>query len=420
MAKDIIMITRVRGTEDLLDLRIHNFIQEKIKLHLTLHNFIQIDTPILEQTDLFIHAIGTQTDIVSKEMYTLQTTGEESICLRPEATASIIRAYVENKIEQAPWKVFLIGPMFRHERPQKGRWRQFSQASIEIINTENIAQDAYFLKVLDGLFHDIFKLDHYALKLNFLGCSDDRANHKAALLDFLQKNQESICPTCIDRVWKNTLRVFDCKNEACKTLYRQAPTITDHLCTTCSSQWTILTQLLDMISVNYVIDPTLVRGLDYYNKTVFEFSSRELGAQDAFCGGGRYRLGKETGAQQDIPSIGVGIGMGRLALLVEKNANKYTLPQDPVLHAIIPVLPEQEPLALILGHELETHQLSSDILLEKASLSNLMKKANKMGAKYVLVIGPDEQQNGTVSIKHMQKGTTSVVKQAEVIQFLRS
>lgn len=413
------MIARVRGTEDFLDRRLYNFMFSKIKHHLALYNFNEIETPIIEHTELFIRSVGSETDIVSKEMYIFQTASGESLCLRPEGTASVVRAYVSNSVEQAPWKVFAHGPMFRHERPQKGRWRQFTQTTIEVLNTLSIEQDVQLLKMLDTLFSDVFKLENYVIKLNFLGCFDDRKNHKAALVEFLDTIYDQICQTCQARKDKNTLRVFDCKNETCKALYVKAPKVTDHLCAACGDEWKRVTDLLHVLSVSYVLDPMLVRGLDYYNKTVFEFSSMDLGAQNAFCGGGRYSLGKEMGAKADIPSVGAGIGMGRLMLLLENNLGKLSIPQEPVLHAIVPFSQEQVPLALLLASELQVHNLATEVLLEKSSISNLMKKANKMGAKFALIIGPDEQQQGTVAVKNMLKGETTVVKQAEVVKFLQ-
>jgi len=412
-------ITRVRGTEDFLDLRLANFVMNQVKTHLQNYNFSEIQTPILEHTKLFVHALGNETDVVSKEMYTFQTSGEDSICLRPEATASIIRACFENRIDQFPWKVFLYGPMFRHERPQKGRWRQFSQISIEVIGSNSIAQDAHFIKMLDTLYTDILKLENYVIKLNFLGCSDDRKEHKKALVAFLDSVAGQICDTCKIRKDKNTLRVFDCKNEHDKELYTKAPKLTDYLCKTCQQEWHDLTTMLSMLSVSYLIDPMLVRGLDYYNKTVFEFSSRELGAQNAFCGGGRYNLGKEVGAKEDFPSIGVGIGIGRLLMLVETVQNKLIIPHDPPLHVIIPFTQEQHSLALLLASDLQNNHICVDLLVEGTSLSSMMKKANKMGAKHALLLGPDEQANGTVAIKNMMTGASETIKQAHAVKYLR-
>lgn len=410
------MISRVRGTEDILDLTLHNFLIETAKHHMLCYNFNEIQTPILEHTSLFIRSLGNETDVVSKEMYIFNQESEESICLRPEATASTIRAYLENGVQQRPWKAYTYGPMFRHERPQKGRWRQFSQFSIEVINSSSILHDIQFLKMLDDLFTRKLRLENYVLKLNFLGCSEDRKNHKEALLAFLQTILGEICQTCIVRKDRNTLRIFDCKNEHCQNLYTKAPKLLEHLCPSCSGEWKLLTQTLTVLSVNFIIDPLLVRGLDYYNKTAFEFTSRDLGAQNTFCGGGRYTLGKELGARDDIPSIGCAFGIGRVLLLMEQMKHKLALPEQPPLHVIIPFAAEQQPLALLLAHELTYHNLCTEVLLEGSSVTNMLKKANNLGAKYVLLLGPDEQAQGTVAIKNMIKGTTELVKQTEAVK----
>lgn len=412
------MINRVRGTEDLLDLTLHNFVLETTKKHLSCHNFGEVQTPILEHTNLFVRSLGSETDVVSKEMYTFQQNDGESICLRPEGTASVIRAYIENGVQVQPWKVFTWGPMFRHERPQKGRWRQFTQVSMEVVNSNSIMQDALFLKMLDDLFTRILHLDTYVLKLNFLGCSDDRKNHKAQLLAFLEAATDKICATCMTRKDKNTLRVFDCKNEDCKKLYTTAPTLLNCLCEECQKEWDFLTETLQMLSVNFVVDSMLVRGLDYYNKTAFEFSSRDLGAQNTFCGGGRYALGKELGSKEDIPCIGAAIGLGRLLLLVENIKQKLQMPQAPALHVIIPFTQDQLQLALLVAQKLSIAQLCYDVLLEGSSVTNMMKKANKLGAKYAILLGPDEQAQGTVCVKNMNKGETVTVKQVDVITAL--
>lgn len=413
------MIARVRGTEDLLDLTLYNFIVGKTQEHFGRHNFNQISTPILEHTQLFVHSLGTSTDVVSKEMYIIDGDQENSICLRPEVTAATIRACFENHIDRFPWKVFNIGPMFRRERPQKGRLRQFHQISIEVIGTSAIGQDAQFIKMLDTLFSNVFKIENYALKINFLGCSSDRVTHKEKLIAFLNGLVDQICPTCIERKDKNTLRVFDCKNETCKSLYTQAPRLTDCLCTTCAQEWHTLQTLLQLTSVNYIIDTNLVRGLDYYNRTVFEFFSKDLGAQDTFCGGGRYSLGREVGAKQDYESIGAAMGIERLLLLLEPLQHQLALTQPPVLHVILPLANEQDALALLLANTLQQNKLATDIVFEKASMTNMLKKANRTGAKYVLILGEQEQLDGAVTIKNMMTGHTETVKQTEVINFLK-
>lgn len=414
------MIQRVRGTEDYLDLGLFAFTLNTIKKHLATYNFNQIETPIIESTDLFIRSVGKETDIVSKEMYIFQTASGESLCLRPEATASIIRAYVENKVQTAPWKVFLHGPMFRHERPQKGRYRQFSQVSVEVINAKSIVHDAQMLKMFDVLFSEIFKFEHYITKLNFLGCSADRKAHREKLVEFLHASTESICDTCIVRRDKNPLRVFDCKNESCKKHYAKAPLLTDFLCSECKNEWQQLQELLSILSVNVVLDPWLVRGLDYYNKTVFEFVSNDaLGAQNAFGGGGRYNLGKDVGADDDLHCVGAGLGFERLAMLVESNKSKLLIPETPALHVLVPFTEEQVPLCLLLADQLQAHGLCVDVILDIAAIGKMMKRVHTMGATWALVIGPDEQAQQMVSAKHMSSGKTESIKQADLLSFLR-
>ncbi|MBU1007796.1 histidine--tRNA ligase [Candidatus Dependentiae bacterium] len=413
------LFSRVRGTQDWLDLRLYNFLVEQAGKHLQRYNFSQIQTPILEQTNLFVRSLGQETDVVTKEMYVFETSSGESICLRPEATAGTMRAFLENHIEKKPWKVWCYGPMFRHERPQKGRWRQFEQINIEVINDDSIQQDAYFIKMLDAFFKDKLFLENYVIKLNFLGCPDDRNNHKKSLKAYLDTVADTICDTCRVRKEKNILRVFDCKNESCQEVYRDAPKLTDYLCVDCGVEWAQLQALLQVLSVSVVLDPSLVRGLDYYNKTVFEFSSRDLGAQDAFCGGGRYDLSEQLGAKKEHPSIGAAMGVGRLLMLVSSVQDRLPVPHEPAVHVLIPMGDDQQPLALLLADVMQTNGLCVDVLLEGGSMKSMMRKANKMGASHVLIIGEAEQRDGTVSVKNMITGDSVVLKQGEVVSYVR-
>lgn len=411
-------ISRVRGTEDFLDLRLYNHVRALMVQHVTTYNFTEIDTPILEHTNLFVRAVGTDTDVVSKEMYIFNTAGGESLCLRPEPTASANRAFLENSIDAKPWKVFTCGPMFRHERPQKGRWRQFVQFSLEVINSSAIAHDAQLIKMLDSFFTDKLLLESYVLKMNFLGCSADRAAHRVALRAYLDTLDGQICQTCTVRKEKNILRVFDCKNEQCSALYRTAPILTDFLCEPCGTEWQSLQDMLRMLSVNFVHDPFLVRGLDYYNGVVFEFISTDLGAQNTFCGGGRYELATSLGASTPVPSVGAGLGMGRLLLMLQAMGSTCVPPAEAPLHLILPFAPEQQPLGLMLAHELQRHGLRTDMLVDNPSVKSMMRKADKMNAAYVLIIGENEQNAGTVSVKNMASGESSTVKQVELVKVL--
>lgn len=416
------MVPRVKGTQDFLDLTLFNFITSKLKTHCERYNFNQIATPILEPLELFKRSLGLETDVVSKEMYVVGTghEEEESLCLRPEATASIMRAFFNNNIETRPWKVFAYGPMFRHERPQKGRYRQFHQITVEMLDAPSIMYDVELITLLDRFFTNELKLNSYALLINFLGCQQDRSAFKEKLYAFLTQHHDKICATCSERKEKNILRVFDCKNPQCQELYQQAPHITDHLCSKCQTEWTSIQEKLHELSVSYSIMPTLVRGLDYYNKTVFEFVSRDLGAQSTFCGGGRYDgLSVALGEKEEVPSVGAGIGIERLMLMLEAHKEKLFLPQQKTLHVIVPFTKEQQTLALLLADTLRFHDLVCDVMLDEASLKSMMRRASKMGARWCLLIGSDEVANNYVTIKNMTTGEESKVPQSEILSFIK-
>ena len=414
------MFQRIKGTQDFLDLSLFDYFIATTTKHLSTYHFSHIETPILEPIELFKRSLGSHTDVVSKEMYTI-TTESEVICLRPEATAPIMRAYLENASTLTqPWKVFTYGPMFRYERPQKGRYRQFHQVSIEIIGSDSISQDTLLITMLDRLFREQFKLNNYAVLLNFLGCAADRVTFKAKLETYLDTVKDSICNLCQERKQKNPLRIFDCKNEACKTIYRTAPHPADFLCTSCTTEWQTLQEELSLLGVSFSYAPTLVRGLDYYTKTVFEFSSENLGAQNAFCGGGRYdQLAELLGGNKPTPSIGAALGIERVLALLETQKDSLPLPHKPALHIIIPLTQAQHTLALLLADELHAHNLCTDIMLDSESVKGMMRKANKMGAQYCLILGQDEQEHKMVTIKNMITGAEEKVLQTEAVKYLK-
>lgn len=416
------MFNRVKGTQDFLDLKLYNFIIDSIKKHLKLYNFNQIITPILEPTELFKRGLGVQTDVVNKEMFTINTDPEsESICLRPEVTASVVRAFIENGVQQTPWKVFVYGPMFRYERPQKGRYREFNQIDMEIIGSNSMAQDALFIAMLDRFFHEKLGINSFALLLNFIGCFEDRAAYKLVLKEYLDsetaKNIDELCKT---RKETNILRIFDCKNPICQEIYANAPYITDYLCKPCAADWQELRDELDMLSISYAHKPTLVRGLDYYNKTVFEFTSDNLGAQNAFCGGGRYdSLVAQLGGKEDRPSVGCAIGLERVMLLLDSVQDQLQLPELPALHVIVPIAPAQKALALLIADQLQSADLCVEVLLEGDSMKSMMRHANKLAAKFCIIIGDEEQATHSVTVKNMITGESQKIKQIELVGYLR-
>ncbi len=415
---------RVKGTNDFLDLTLSNFVIEQIKKHLALYCFNQIETPILEHTELFKRTLGLHTDVVSKEMFIIKSHGadadeQESICLRPEMTASMVRAFVENGVQTTPWKVFEVGPCFRYERPQKGRFRQFNQVSMEVIGSSAIDQDVHLIKMLDRLFHEVLRFNNYALLINFLGCLNDRIRYREVLKKFLDA-QSGLCANCMERKEKNIMRIFDCKVEQCKKIYQKAPHIIDFLDAECQKEWQQLQNDLELLSVTFTVQPTLVRGLDYYNKTVFEFVSGSLGAQNTFCGGGRYdQLVTQIGGKTDQHSIGAAIGIERLLMVLEPYKNVLLVPQPPKLHAILPLGLTQHPLALLLADELQAVGLCTEVFLEESSIKSMMNRANKLGAAYVLILGDDEQKKNQVTVKNMVTGTQETIAQAEIVEYLK-
>ena len=420
------MISRVKGTQDFLDLTLYNFLIDKTQAHLEKAAFTEIATPLLEHTELFKRSLGLHTEVVSKEMYTVVTGHEteddstrESLCLRPEATASTMRAFFNNNIEKKPWKVFSHGPIFRHERPQKGRFRQFHQVTIEAIGATSIAHDAELLSILDRLFTQQLKLNSYALLINFLGTTEDRINYKQALKAFLDA-QKDLPAKIMDLKEKNIMRIFDLKDPACQQALEGAPVITDYLCAESQQEWGLLQSLLGQLSVSYSCNPRLVRGLDYYNKTVFEFVSSHLGAQSAFCGGGRYdHLSQTLGEKDPLPSLGAAFGIERVLMLLEQNLDRLSIPQKPALQMIMPMSVNEQPLALLCADALRTNNICCDVILDVASMKSMMRKADKANAQHVLIIGEDELKSNTITVKNMMTGQETKVKQGDLVKFFR-
>lgn len=409
------MLSRVKGTQDFLDLTLFNFFLARVREHARKYHYTEIATPLLEPTELFARSLGEYTDVVSKEMFSVaMRDANEHVCLRPEATASIVRAFVENGIQHTPWKVFTAGPMFRYERPQKGRYRQFHQVSFEVIGSATVAQDVHLIAMLDRLFHESLMLSDYALLINYLGCPADRKRYEQEVRAFLTPDRMSaVCATCVERTQKNILRIFDCKSPTCQDLYSTAPRTVDVLCSACATEWQHLQQWLEMLSISHAHQPRLVRGLDYYSKTVFEFVSGALGAQNAFCAGGRYdQLVQQIGGKQDQPSVGAAIGIERVLLMLEAIKDTLALPQEPALYVVMPLASEQVPLALMVADHLIAQGHATESFLDGDSIKSMMRTANRLGATYAIIIGEDEQRANEVTVKNMLTGDSKCVPQA--------
>lgn len=416
------MITRVQGTYDRLDSRAYRQLLDDIRDELSRAAFSEITTPIIEQLDLFRRSLGLHTDVVGKEMYLVTTAHETdapSLCLRPEGTAAVMRAFL-NSAQQlsTPWRAFMIGPFFRHERPQKGRYRQFEQATIEVIGAESVMYDAQLIMLLNRLFSARLQLKGYRLLLNYMGCQADGARYRTeALMSFLREHRSVICATCQQRAETNPMRIFDCKQEACQKIYAAAPRITDFLCEGCEGEWQLLRTTLTAFDVPFIETASLVRGLDYYGKTVFEFVSDQLGAQSTFCGGGRYdRLSLELGAAEAIPSIGAGLGIERLLMLCEQREGASSDAVGPVM--VVPISAEDRQYALQVALQLQEAGIATDIALESQSVKKQFRHADRLASRFVVVVGETERASNTVAIKDMASGATTTCAQAELIATL--
>lgn len=415
------MFSRVKGAQDLLSYNLWKGIFNKVQTHLKTHNFKEIQTPLLEYVSLFERGLGYETDVVKKQMFLIeQKKDKNQMCLRPEGTAGTMRAYLEKKHElTTPCNLFSFGPMFRYERPQKGRLRQFHQVNIESIGVTSIQYDAFFIQMLHKLFLETLKITEFVLMVNFLGTPEDREQYKKALYSFLESYTDQICATCQERKETNILRVLDCKSESCQKIYDSAPIITDHLSEQSTQEWALLQDQLQQLSVTFTVNPRLVRGLDYYNKTVFEFVGMTLGAQDTFCGGGRYDgLSEQLGSKEPVPAIGAAFGFERLLLLLGDRAQDFIEPESP-LTLVLACAQEQNSLALLCADVIQRAGKTVQVMIDDTSLKNKLKKANKMGAAFVVLIGEEEQQSSTVTVKNMMTGEEEKVTQDKMVSCLK-
>ena len=403
------MIQLIRGFKDILpgEVELWQKIERIARGLFEDFGFNEIRIPIMERTELFKRSIGEDTDIVEKEMYTFPDRKGELVTLRPEATASICRAYIQHKLySQDPvQKYYMIGPMFRRERPQKGRYRQFYQIDAEIFGVQSGLVDVQLIFLLVTLCKRL-KLQDVGAHINSLGCPKCRPDFKKALTDFLVSVSDKLCPDCIRRRDRNPLRVLDCKVPACREAITGAPSLLDHLCDECRSDFDLVMESLTKLDVPFVIDKQLVRGLDYYTRTAFEIQTTSLGAQSAVAGGGRYdNLVKELGGP-DIPATGFAIGFDRLAELVALNAPEPVQQPDLFIAALGA---KSQTLAFDWICKLGLDGIRVEMDLADKSLKSQMKRANRLGAPYVLILGENELEAGEAVLRNMQtKEQTSV------------
>jgi histidyl-tRNA synthetase len=399
-----------RGVQDIMpeEVDIWQFIEETAREIFESYNYKEIRTPIFEFTELFVKGTGDTTDIVIKEMYTFLDKKGRSLTLRPEGTPGVVRAYLMNKIysNNIPWKVYYIGPMFRYERPQAGRYRQFHQLGIEVLGIKDPIADFEIIKIaLD--FLQRLKLSNLEIDINSLGCIKCRPYYKEALKEYFFSVQEELSEIDKDRLKRNPLRLLDSKDENIIKLKEKAPQSLDYLCEECKEHFEKVKNYLDMDNINYKVNPKLVRGLDYYTRTVFEISTNLLGAQNAIVGGGRYDNLVETYGGPSIPGLGFAIGMERLIILLSKLGINLKNKEKKLIYFLIP---EDKYLktAIDLSQYLIEKKFKINIGNPNTSLKNQLKIANKIGADYVFFVDSITNEN-KIKIKNLSTGEEKII-----------
>ena len=412
-------LTAVRGVKDILPEESPNWrgAEHLAREIFTRYGYGEIRVPVFERTELFSRGIGEGTDIVSKEMYTFDDKGGDSITLRPEATASICRAYVQNGLHNRPGvsKLFCIGPMFRYERPQAGRLRQFHQIDAEVFGAEDPAIDAELIVMLME-FLDAMGVEGLALQINNLGDKECRPAYAAALKEFLQRETKHLGPEIAERIERNPLRFLDSKDPDHQEIIARAPRIDAFWNDACRAHLSSVCEFLEGAGVTYAINPRLVRGLDYYCLTVFEVTSENLGAQNAVCGGGRYDgLVEELGGPP-TPAIGFAIGMERLLQLA---GEKAPAPQEGTQVYIVALGDAAQRQVFELASELRAQGIRTERSFGGGSMKSQMKRADRSGATFVLLLGDDEAAKGVVSVRHMAESRQSEVKRGEISSYIK-
>ena len=414
------MINIPKGTKDVLPEESYkwHYVEKIVRDIAENYNVKEIRTPTFEHTELFLRGVGDTTDIVNKEMYTFEDKGKRSITLKPEGTAGVARAFIENGLQSGvmPVKMYYITPVFRYERPQAGRLREHHQFGVEFYGSSAADTDAEVIL----LAYDILtKLDlKVKLNINSMGCADCRKEYNAALKAYLKDNYDCLCETCKVRYEKNPLRILDCKEEKCREICKNAPKITDYLCDDCKAHFERLKKLLTVAGLEYTVNPLIVRGLDYYTKTVFEFVTDALGSQGTVCGGGRYdNLVSELGGPK-MPGIGFGMGIERVLMLMD--ATGVEIPKEKQLEVYFASMGEKAyEIAFKVTEALRRAGVKAECDHMGRGVKSQFKYADKQGAKNVVTIGDNEIESGVVNVKNMADGTLTEVKLDNLVEFFK-
>lgn len=371
------------------------------------YGYSYIETPILEETALFKRSVGESSDIVGKEMYQFTDKGDNDVCMRPEGTAGVVRAFISNKLDRqdANYRFYYYGSMFRYERPQKGRLRSFHQFGCESFGDGSVYEDFMLISMIKDIF-DALEIN-FSLKINSLGCHECMPPYRAKLVSFLEGIKDDLCEDCNRRIVTNPIRVLDCKNEKCQTLLQSSPKLIDNLCDSCDDDFTKLQTLLNETGISYEVDTNLVRGLDYYSKTAFEFISNDIGSQSAIAGGGRYDRLVEFLDGRSTPAVGFALGIERIMDLVQlpepKREGLYLGGMnEEAIHLILKIAREQ----------LKTQKVTFEY--KPKSLKAHLKSADKAGARTIGIIGEDELLNGTIWTKDLETKEEKTVQLSEL------
>lgn len=412
------MINVPKGTKDVLPVDSYKwqFVEKTAREVASVFGASEIRTPTFEHTEVFLRGVGETTDIVNKEMYTFLDKGGRSITLKPEGTAGVARAFVENGMHSQvlPAKLFYITQCFRYERPQAGRLREFHQFGIEFLGSTDANIDAETI-MLAKTFLDKVGIKNIALYINSIGCKECRKKYQQALKAYLNDNIDNMCELCKDRLEKNPLRVLDCKNENCHKITKDAPKILDYICDDCKAHFEKVQELLTVAGVEFKVDANIVRGLDYYNRTVFEFVSENIGAQGTVCGGGRYDgLIAQLGGS-DVAGIGFAVGIERILMLLENTGVKIENPNS-VEYYIAPMGEEESKKAFEIVCKLRAKGITADFDHMGRSIKAQFKYADKIGAKKVAVIGSEELKNNAVKVKDMLSGQEQMVSFDDLVK----
>ena len=399
-------IKRPKGTQDITPAEIYKWhtVERVAAETAEQFGFREIRIPTFEDTSLFVRGVGDTTDVVQKEMYTVSATGDSTFTLRPEGTAGTIRAIIENGIlnDGFPQKVFYILSCFRHEKPQAGRLREFHQFGCEMIGTKSARADADIIALAKSVI-DRMGLKNIQLNINSIGCPECRAKYHKALVEYFTPHKDELCETCQERLTKNPMRIIDCKSPICSAIAKDAPVILDYLCDECRAHFEELQKNLKAMGIDYSINPKIVRGLDYYTKTVFEFITTDIGAQGTVCGGGRYDGLIEMLGGAPTPALGFGMGLERLILTMQSQGVEFEEPSGCEIY-IAPMGERAATAAASLIASLREDGFYAEYDLVGRSLKAQMKYADKIGAKFVVVLGDNELDEKKVNVKNMATG----------------